>query len=113
MEIRRGDLFLANLNHVVGSKQESVHSVVVIQGDILNKHSSTVIVALVTPKLFSEEFPNQVFIERGNFGLKLDSTILLDQIRVIDKKRILKKLGRLDLGTMRRVDLAIGISLRS
>ncbi len=111
MRIRRRDVVLVDFEPSFGSEQGKIRPAVVIQNDYGNNYSPITIVAPVTSKVFSREFPSNVFVEGGNFGLRLDSTILLNQIRAIDKRRVLKKLGELDLGMIRKVDLAIGVSL--
>jgi len=110
-KIRRGDLLLVNFEPVFGSEQGRVRLVVVVQNDIFNEYGPTLIVVPVTSKVYSKNYPTNVFVEAGQFGLRKDSTILLNQIRVIDKRRVLRRMGSLDGGVMRKVDLALGISL--
>ena len=111
VEIKRGDIFLANLEPVVGSEQRGIRPVLIIQNDISNKYSPTVIIAAITSKVFEKEFPTNVFVSRKISKLNKDSTILLNQLRAIDKRRLIKKLGSLDFYLMNKVDLAIRISL--
>jgi mRNA interferase MazF len=110
MEIKRGDIFLINLEPVVGSEQGRIRPSLIIQSDILNKHSPLTIAAPITSKIYTKEFPTNVEMTREESGLKLDSTILFNQIRAVDKKRIIKKLGCLNRETMKKVDMAIKIS---
>ncbi len=111
MEIKRGDIVLAGLEPVKGSEQGGVRPVLIIQNDEGNKFSPTTIIALITSKKFTKEFPTNVTILREASKLNNDSTVLLNQIRTIDKTRIIKKISTLDLYLMNKVDLAIKISL--
>ncbi len=111
MKIKRGDIVLANLEPVVGSEQGSIRPVLIIQNDISNEHSPTTIIAPITSRIYSKNFPTNVFISKSDSKLDKDSTILLNQIRAIDKRRIIKKISSLDYFLMRKVDLAIRASL--
>jgi len=111
MEIKRGDVLLVNLEPVTGAEQGRIRPVIVIQNDIGNKFSPTTIIAPITSKIFSKEFPTNVKASARQSGLKKDSTILLNQIRTIDKSRIIKKVRSLEREIMNKVDLAIKISL--
>ena len=111
MEIKRGDIFLVNLEPVIGSEQGRIRPVVVIQNDISNIYSPITIIAPITSKKYEKEYPTNVFLCKKDSGFKTDSTILLNQIRAIDKKRIIKKLGSLDEDLMNKVNLAIKVSL--
>ncbi len=111
MDIQRGDIVLVNLDPVVGSEQGKTRPALVIQNDIGNKYSPITIVAPITSKVFEKEFPTNVKIRSKEFGLEKDSTILLNQIRTIDKSRIAKRLGRVDIDTIYKVNLAIKVSL--
>lgn len=111
MEIRRGNVLLVNFEPVKGSEQGRVRPAVVIQNDIFNKFSPLTIVAPVTSRVYEKEFPTNVFVRKKEANLSNDSTILLNQIRTIDKRRIIKRLGSLDNFIMRKVDMAIKISL--
>ncbi|MBU1136733.1 MAG: type II toxin-antitoxin system PemK/MazF family toxin [Nanoarchaeota archaeon] len=111
MEIKRGDIFLANLEPIKGSEQGGTRPVLIIQNNLGNKFSPTTIVSPITSKIYEKEHPTNVEIKKEESGLKVDSTILLNQIRTIDKKRLVKKLGSLNLDIMNIVDLAIKISL--
>tara|TARA_Y100000034_G_C6744869_1_gene330729 strand:- start:72 stop:416 length:345 start_codon:yes stop_codon:yes gene_type:complete len=111
MKIKRNELVLVNLDPVVGSEQGRMRPALVIQNDIGNDYSPTTIVAAITTKIFSKEFPTNVTIPSKNTKLDKDSTILLNQIRTIDKSRIVKKLGKLDISIMRKVEMAIKVSL--
>src|SRR3989344_4781966 len=111
MNIKRGDIVIVNLDPVKGSEQGKVRPALIIQNDIGNQYSPTTIIAPITSTIFSKEFPTNVKIAAVEGGLEKDSTILLNQIRTIDKFRIIKKLGRTDDITIKKVELAIKISL--
>ena len=107
----RGDIFLANLEPIRGKEQGGVRPVLLIQNDVSNKKSLVIIVAAITSKIFSREFPTNVSITKLDSGLPKDSIIMLNQIRTIDKRRIIRKLGSLHNEIMNKVNLAISISL--
>ena len=109
--IIRGEIVVANLELVKGSEQGGIRPVLIIQNDTLNKHAPTTIIAPITSKIYTKEYPTNVIIKKEDSKLKLDSTILLNQIKTIDKKRIIKKIGSLDNFTMNKVDRAIKVSL--
>jgi len=110
MVVKRGDLFYADLSPVVGSEQGGVRPVLVIQNDIGNKYSPTVIVAAITSQINKAKLPTHVEISASEYGLPKDSVILLEQIRTIDKKRLREKIGHLSPETMKKVDEALQIS---
>lgn len=111
INIKRGDIVLVNLDPVVGSEQGKIRPVLIVQNNISNEYSPTTIIAPITSKEYSKEFPTNVFISKKDSKLSKDSTILLNQIRTIDKMRILKKLSHLENYLMKKVDLAIKASL--
>lgn len=111
VNIRRGDIFLANLEPIKGSEQGGIRPVLIIQNDISNKYSPVTIIAAITSKIFEKEFPTNIFIKKEKSGLDKDSTILLNQIRTIDNSRLMKKVGSLDNLTLEKVNSAIKISL--
>lgn len=111
IQIRRGDIVLVNLDPVVGSEQGKTRPALVIQNDIGNEYSPTTIVAPITSKIFSKQFPTNVEIDSTNSPLKEKSTILLNQIRTIDKSRIIKNYGRISNKKMKEVNEAIMNSL--
>jgi mRNA interferase MazF len=111
MPIRRGDVFWVDLNPVKSSEQAGRRPAVVIQNDVGNEAAPTVIVAPLTTKSFMKHYPINVHIPRGVAGLKEDSTILLSQIRTIDKIRLDRKIGHLPSPYLKQVDQAIRISL--
>ena len=110
-QIKRGDIFYADLSPVVGSEQGGVRPILIIQNDIGNRYSPTVIAGAITSRLTKAQLPTHIEIASGSFGLQRDSVILLEQIRTLDKRRLRTKLGSLDDRTMHRVDKAILISL--
>ena len=111
MIIRRGDIFYADLRPVIGSEQGGICPVLVIQNDVGNKHSPTVIVAAITSKMNKAKLPTHIGIEASNYDIVKDSVILLEQLRTIDKKRLKDKVCHLDSAILRRVDQALMVSL--
>ena len=111
MKIRRSEIVLANLEPVVGSEQGRIRPMLIIQNDISNENSPTTIIAPITSKLYTKEYPTNVFIEKKESKLDKDSTILLNQIRTIDKSRVIKKISSISSEIMKKVDLAIKVSL--
>ena len=111
MKIKRGEIFLANLEPVVGSEQGRIRPVLIIQNNDSNEFSPITIVAPITAKIYTKEFPTNVEILPSESKLKNKSTILLNQIRTIDKSRLIKKVGSLDREIMKKVNLSIKISL--
>ncbi|MED1903779.1 type II toxin-antitoxin system endoribonuclease NdoA [Bacillus thuringiensis] len=111
MIVKRGDVYFADLSPVVGSEQGGVRPVLVIQNDIGNRFSPTVIVAAITAQIQKAKLPTHVEIDAKNYGFERDSVILLEQIRTIDKQRLTDKITHLDEVMMSRVDEALQISL--
>jgi len=109
--VKRGDIFLANLEPVVGSEQGGIRPVLIIQNNVSNEYSPVVIVAAITSKIFSKEYPTNVFISKKESRLAKDSTILLNQIRTIDKTRLRKRVNSLSNHSMNKVEIALKISL--
>lgn len=110
MVVRRGDIYYADLSPVIGSEQGGVRPVLVVQNDIGNKYSPTVIAAAITSQINKAKMPTHIEISASEYGLNKDSVILLEQIRTIDKKRLKERIGRLDDELMRKVDEALSIS---
>lgn len=110
MEINRGDIYYADLSPVVGSEQGGVRPVLVVQNDVGNKYSPTVIIAAITSKLSKAKLPTHIELNKESYNLPKDSVVLLEQIRTLDKRRLQEKLGTIDNLTMRKVDVAIMIS---
>ncbi len=111
MQVKRGDVVLVKLDPVIGSEQGKTRPALVIQNDIGNEYSPTTIVAPLTTKVFSKQFPTNVEIDNTNSPLKEKSTILLNQIRTIDKSRIFRGYGKISNRKMEEVDEAIRTSL--
>ena len=109
--IKRGELYYADLSPVFGSEQGGVRPVLVVQNDIGNKYSPTIIAAAITSKLDKAKLPTHIELNALDYGLMKDSVILLEQIRTIDKRRLKERIGALDDTVMKRVDLGLGISL--
>lgn len=110
MNIKRGELYYADLSPVVGSEQGGVRPVLVVQNDVGNRYSPTVIAAAITSRLTKAKLPTHIELP-PSFGLAKDSVVLLEQIRTLDKRRLKERIGELSAPTMRRVDKAILISL--
>lgn len=110
MIIKRGDMFYADLSPVVGSEQGGVRPVLIVQNDVGNKYSPTVIAAAITSQINKAKLPTHIEISAAEYGLQKDSVILLEQIRTIDKKRLREKIGHLDDERMEKVNDAIGVS---
>lgn len=100
-EGKRGDLYYADLSPVIGSEQGGTRPVVVIQNDVGNKYSPTIIISAITSQINKTKLPTHVEVEQG-FGLPKNSVVLLEQIRTIDKKRLREKIGKFDEDTMRK-----------
>lgn len=111
MVIRRGDIYYADLRPVVGSEQGGVRPVLIIQNEVGNKYSSTVIVAAITSKLNKAKLPTHIELDSRYCDIARDSVILLEQVRTIDKKRLKEKVCHVDTDLMRRVNEALMISL--
>src|SRR5690606_15055849 len=108
--VRRGEIYYADLSPVVGSEQGGVRPVLVVQNDIGNKYSPTVIVAAITSQIHKGKLPTHVEISASDYGLPKDSVILLEQIRTIDKKRLKEKIGYLTPEMMEKVNEGLQIS---
>lgn len=109
--VKRGDVYFADLSPVVGSEQGGVRPVLIIQNDIGNRFSPTVVVAAITAQIQKAKLPTHVEINAKKYGFDRDSVILLEQIRTIDKQRLTDKITHLDEDMMNRVNEAIQISL--
>jgi mRNA interferase MazF len=111
MMVRRGEIYYADLSPVVGSEQGGVRPVLIVQNDIGNKYSPTVIVAAITSQINKAKLPTHVELSASEYGLPKDSVILLEQIRTIDKKRLREKICTLSSEVMEKVNEALQISL--
>ena len=110
VNIKRGDIYYADLSPVVGSEQGGLRPVLIVQNDVGNKYSPTVIAAAITSRMGKSRLPTHIDVQGAEAGLAKDSVILLEQIRTIDKKRLKEKMGHLDDATMSTVNGALGIS---
>ena len=108
--VKRGDIFYADLSPVIGSEQGGIRPVLIVQNDIGNKFSPTVIVAAITSQINKSKLPTHIEIGAKDFGLAKESVILLEQVRTIDKKRLREKIGKLDDELMENVNEALSIS---
>jgi len=108
---KRGEIYMADLDPVVGSEQGSRRPVLIIQNDVGNQFSPTTIVAAISSQFSPKIYPTEVRVKAGSGGLDKDSTVLLNQIKTIDKQRLENRLGEVNLATMRKVDECIKISL--
>ena len=110
MNIRRGDIYYADLSPVVGSEQGGLRPVLIVQNDIGNRYSPTVIAAAITSRISKAKLPTHIDVFASKVGLAKDSVILLEQIRTIDKVRLKEKMGHLDDEAMRSVNDALSVS---
>lgn len=111
MIIQRGDIYYADLRPVVGSEQGGVRPVLIIQNDVGNKHSPTVICAAITSQMHNAKLPTHVELKCKEYALAKDSVVLLEQLRTIDKKRLKDKVCHLDNNILLKIDKALEISL--
>ncbi len=109
--MRRGDVYYADLRPVVGSEQGGIRPVLIVQNDVGNKHSPTVICAAITSKMNKAKLPTHIELRADKYDMEKDSVVLLEQLRTIDKKRLKDKVCHLDGEIMRKVDHALMISL--
>ena len=110
MNIKRGDIYYADLSPVIGSEQGGLRPVLIVQNDVGNRYSPTVIAAAITSRMGKTKLPTHIDVPGTEAGLAKDSVILLEQIRTLDKKRLREKMGHLDEETMRTVNGAIHVS---
>lgn len=111
MIVKRGDIFYADLSPVVGSEQGGIRPVIIIQNDVGNKYSPTVIVAAITSQINKAKLPTHVEISSEEYGLNKDSVVLLEQIRTLDKRRLKEKIGHMTDNDMDKVDEALEVSV--
>ena len=110
MTVKRGDIYYADLSPVVGSEQGGIRPVLIVQNDLGNKYSPTVIAAAITSRKYKADLPTHIRVNAGDSGLQQDSIVLLEQVRTLDKTRLREHMGALDDGDMRRVNRALGVS---
>ncbi|MGG7178237.1 type II toxin-antitoxin system PemK/MazF family toxin [Clostridium paraputrificum] len=111
MVVKRGDIFYADLSPVIGSEQGGIRPVIIMQNDIGNRYSPTVIVAAITSQINKAKLPTHVEISSEEYGLNRDSVVLLEQIRTLDKRRLKEKIGHMTDSDMEKVNKALLISL--
>ncbi len=110
MTIKRGEIYYADLSPVIGSEQGGVRPVLIVQNDVGNKFSPTVIAAAITSQRFKTNLPTHIHVNANGCGLSKDSIVLLEQVRTIDKQRLREKMGNLDDRDMSRIDRALSVS---
>ncbi|MBQ9736939.1 MAG: type II toxin-antitoxin system PemK/MazF family toxin [Clostridia bacterium] len=110
MIVKRGDIYYADLSPVIGSEQGGVRPVLIIQNDVGNKYSPTVIATAITSQINKAKMPTHIELDANEYGLSKDSVVLAEQIRTIDKRRLKEKIGHLDDKLMNRVNEALEIS---
>ena len=109
MTVKRGDIYYADLSPVVGSEQGGVRPVLIVQNDVGNRFSPTVIAAAITSQKDKTNLPTHIEVDAGHCGLSKDSIVLLEQVRTIDKRRLREKMGALDVGDMGKVNEALSV----
>ena len=110
MNVKRGEIYYADLSPVVGSEQGGIRPVLIVQNDVGNRYSPTVIAAAITSQREKSKLPTHIELESRSCGLSKDSIVLLEQIRTIDKRRLREKTGRLSPEDIRRMNNALNIS---
>ena len=110
MDINRGEIYYADLSPVVGSEQGGIRPVLVVQNNVGNKYSPTVIVAAITSQLSKAKLPTHIELDKDKYNLKKDSVVLLEQIRTLDKRRLGERVSSLDSLAMQKVDFALIVS---
>ncbi|MBQ7579865.1 MAG: type II toxin-antitoxin system PemK/MazF family toxin [Clostridia bacterium] len=108
--IKRGDIFYADLSPVVGSEQGGIRPVLIVQNNVGNKFSPTVIAAAITSQKYKANLPTHIRVNADECGLSRDSIVLLEQVRTIDKRRLRERMGNLDETDMGRIDRALSVS---
>lgn len=110
MTVMRGEIYYADLSPVVGSEQGGVRPVLIVQNDVGNRYSPTVIAAAITSQREKAKLPTHIEVDTGHSGLQRDSVVLLEQIRTLDKRRLKERMGQLDPVSMQRIDRALSVS---
>ena len=110
MNVKRGEIYYADLSPVIGSEQGGVRPVLIVQNDVGNKYSPTVIAAAITSQQYKSNLPTHIPLSAASSGLAKDSIVLLEQVRTIDKRRLKEKMGTIDGNSMDRVDRALSVS---
>ncbi len=110
MTVKRGDIYYADLSPVIGSEQGGIRPVLIIQNDVGNRYSPTVIAAAITSQQDKTKLPTHIKVNADDCGLSKDSVVLLEQVRTIDKQRLKERMGSLSMGAMDKVDQALSVS---
>ncbi len=110
MNVKRGEIYYADLSPVVGSEQGGIRPVLIVQNDVGNKYSPTVIAAAITSQKYKTGLPTHIKVNADGCGLAKDSIVLLEQVRTIDKRRLKEKMGNLDAIDMNRINKALSVS---
>lgn len=110
MTVKRGDIYYADLSPVVGSEQGGIRPVLIVQNNVGNKFSPTVIAAAITSQRDKTDLPTHIKVDADGCGLSKDSIVLLEQVRTIDKQRLKEKMGSLDMNSMNKIDKALSVS---
>lgn len=110
MAVKRGEIYYADLSPVVGSEQGGMRPVLIVQNDVGNRYSPTVIAAAITSQREKAKLPTHIELQSHETGLARDSVVLLEQIRTLDKRRLKERMGRLDEGQMRLINKALSVS---
>lgn len=110
MQIRRGEIYYADLSPVVGSEQGGTRPVLIVQNDVGNKFSPTVIAAAITSQKFKNQLPTHIRVHANHCGLSKDSIVLLEQVRTLDKKRLKERMGNLPQDEMEKINHALSVS---
>ena len=110
MSVKRGEIYYADLSPVVGSEQGGIRPVLIVQNDVGNKHSPTVIAAAITSKKEKSQLPTHISVSAQSCGLSKDSVVLLEQVRTLDKRRLKERMGELDSSSMAQVNNALQVS---
>ena len=110
MNVRRGDIYYADLSPVVGSEQGGIRPVLIVQNDVGNRYSPTVIAAAITSRRGKTKLPTHIPIEAVDSGLQKDSIVLLEQVRTLDKRRLKEKMGSVDREAMQEINRALSVS---
>ncbi len=110
MTVKRGDIYYADLSPVIGSEQGGIRPVLIVQNDVGNKFSPTVIAAAITSQRDKTNLPTHIKVDANGCGLSKDSIVLLEQVRTIDKQRLKEKMGSLDINAMNKIDKALSVS---
>lgn len=111
MNVKRGDIYYADLSPVVGSEQGGIRPVLIVQNDVGNKYSPTVIAAAITSQQDKSKLPTHISVNANNCGLAKDSVVLLEQVRTLDKQRLKERMGNLSQTDMTKINRALNVSL--